>query len=168
MAEILEIPRAMLQEMFAHAKEAYPQEACGIITGTGRSLTRLTRCRNAQDELNAEDPERYPRTSRDGYNIDSRDMFKILRGAEALGEEIKVIYHSHVDAGAYFSSEDKGAATWDGEPTYPDVAYIVISVVAGTPESANLYHWKADQRDFEGRALGLPRRDWSRGSSLIT
>ncbi len=156
MGETLEIPRAMLQEMLAHAEKAYPQEACGVITGVGTRLTRLTRCRNAQDELHAQDPEHYPRSSRDGYNIDSSEMFEILRGADARGEEIKIIYHSHVDAGAYFSQEDKQAATWDGEPTYPDVAYIVISVMAGTPESASLYRWNADRRDFEGRPLGMP------------
>jgi proteasome lid subunit RPN8/RPN11 len=156
MGETPEIPLAMMQEMFAHAEKAYPQEACGIITGTGTRLTRLTRCRNAQDELHAADPERYPRSSRDGYNIDPRDMFEILRGAEACGEEIKIIYHSHVDAGAYFSQEDKQAATWEGEPTYPDVAHIVISVMAGTPESASLYRWNADRRDFEGGPLEMP------------
>jgi proteasome lid subunit RPN8/RPN11 len=146
----------MLEEMLAHAKKAYPREACGVITGADKDLTCLTRCRNAQDELHAEDPIRHPRTARRGYNIDSRDMFAILREAEARGEEIRVIYHSHVDADDYFSDEDKDAALWDGEPTQPGVGYIVISVVKGAPQSASLYRWNAEAREFEGRPLALP------------
>jgi len=149
----LKIPEFMMEEMIAHARETYPAEACGIITGTSGGLTVLTRCRNVQDELHAEDPELHPRTSRDGFSVDPIEMLQIMRAARERGEDFKIIYHSHVDADAYFSEEDKRVATWEGEPTYPGVGYIVISVYGGEPKSANLFHWSEEKGDFEGVSL---------------
>jgi proteasome lid subunit RPN8/RPN11 len=146
----------MLRAMAAHAREAYPAEACGIIIGTEERLTRLARCRNAQDELHAEDPAAYPRTSRDGYSIHPADMFAVMKEARERGEAFRVVYHSHVDAGAYFSDEDKRVATWDGEPTYPETAHVVISVMGGEPKEANLFRWNPERREFDGEALELP------------
>ena len=42
-----------------------------------------------------------------------------------------VIYHSHVDAGAYFSETDRRQALVGGEPAYPGAVYVVTSVVRG-------------------------------------
>jgi proteasome lid subunit RPN8/RPN11 len=44
---------------------------------------------------------------------------------------VAVIYHSHVDAGAYFSETDRRQALVGGEPAYPNAVYVVTSVVAG-------------------------------------
>jgi len=152
----LPIPVPMLRAMVAHAREAYPAEACGIVIGTTERLTKLTRCRNVQDELHAEDPATHPRTSRDGYSIHPQDMFLVMREARERGEAFRVIYHSHVDAGAYFSEEDKRVATWDGEATYPEAAHVVVSVMGGEPKEINLFLWNPERRDFDGKALELP------------
>ncbi len=146
------IPTDMLAEMLAHAREAYPAEACGIVTGTSHALTRITRCANVQDA----DPQNPSRTSRDGYTLDPGEMFRILRDARKRGEDVRVIYHSHVDAGAYFSAEDKRMATWDGEPVYPGVGHIVIGVQRGEPREASLFTWNEETRDFEGDPLEMP------------
>ena len=60
---------------------------------------------------------------------------------------MRVIYHSHVDVGDYFSAEDKRAALFEGEPLYP-VAYLVIDAMKNGVMGARLYTWHADQRDF--------------------
>lgn len=146
------IASGMMAEMIAHAREAYPAEACGIITGTARALTVLNRCTNVQDA----DPQNPSRTARDGYTIDPGEMFRILGAARGRGEDIRIIYHSHVDAGAYFSAEDKRMATWDGEPVYPGVGYIVISVRGGESCEVNLFTWDEEARDFEGAPLEMP------------
>ena len=152
----MKVPTQMLEAMIAHARDAYPAEACGIVIGTPERLTRLSPCRNNQDELHASDPENYPRTSREGYSIHPEDMALVMREAREREEEYRVIYHSHVDEGAYFSKEDKRVATWDGEATYPDVAYIVIAVMEGQVKEANIFHWNPEQRDFKGEPLELP------------
>ncbi len=152
----LPIPLPMLRAMVAHARESYPAEACGIIIGTTERLTRLTRCRNVQDELHAEDPAAHPRTTRDGYSIHPQDMFVIMKEARERGEAFRVIYHSHIDAGAYFSDEDKRVAIWEGEATYPEAAHVVISVVGGEPKEANIFRWNPGRREFDGEAVALP------------
>ena len=58
------------------------------------------------NELHEEDPEQYPRTARDGYMIDPREQMILERSLKKEGKEIKVIYHSHPDVGAYFSEKD--------------------------------------------------------------
>jgi proteasome lid subunit RPN8/RPN11 len=82
-------------------------------------------------------------------------MFRILRDAHGRGGT-QVIYHNHVDTGAYFSAEDKRMATWDGEPVYPGVGYIVISVHGSEPREANLFTWNEEARDFEGVPVEIP------------
>ena len=49
------------------------------------------------------------------------------------------IYHSHIDVGAYFSDTDKKNALIDGEPTYPDAVYVVMSVVERRVVAVNAF-----------------------------
>jgi proteasome lid subunit RPN8/RPN11 len=146
------VPPEIMTDMIAHARQAYPAEACGIISGTQDALTRLTRCRNVQDE----DPLNGSNSSREGYTVALEDLVAVLREGRARGEEIRAIYHSHVDKGAYFSDEDKRVATWGGKPVWPGVDYIVVSVMLGKPKEANLFTWNEGRRDFEGARLEMP------------
>jgi len=89
------------EAIHAQAVEEYPFESCGVILARG-SERRLLRCRNAQNELHARDPVRYTRDARTAYYIDPKDLLRIGE-LERQGFDVAVIYHSHVDAGAYFS-----------------------------------------------------------------
>ena len=42
-----------------------------------------------------------------------------------------MIYHSHIDAGAYFSETDRRNALIDGQPAYPEATYVVVAVDGG-------------------------------------
>jgi hypothetical protein len=53
-----------------------------------------------------------------------------------------------VDAGAYFSATDRQNAMIDGEATYPDAVYVVVSVVEGRAVAASAFAWDAAARDF--------------------
>jgi proteasome lid subunit RPN8/RPN11 len=108
---------------------------------------RLLRCRNAQNELHARDPVRYPRDARTAYYIDPKDLLRI-GDLERQGFAVAVIYHSHVDAGAYFSDTDRRQALVGGEPAYPDAVYVVTSVVGGAVDAAAAFRWDAARRDF--------------------
>jgi proteasome lid subunit RPN8/RPN11 len=128
------------------AIEEYPHEACGVIVARGAER-RLVRCRNAQNELHARDPVRHPRDARTAYYIDPADLLRIGR-LEADGFAVAVIYHSHVDAGAYFSDTDKRQALIGDEPAYPGATYLVASVVSGRVESVAAFRWDAARGDF--------------------
>ena len=87
-----------LQAMYAHARQEYPKECCGIVFGprASEAADEARACRNNQDDLHAADPATYTRDARTAYNLEPRDLFalqKSLRGERPA----KIIYHSHVD-----------------------------------------------------------------------
>jgi proteasome lid subunit RPN8/RPN11 len=130
----------------AQAAAEYPAESCGVIL-TRASERKLLPCRNIQNELHARDPERYPRDARTAYYIDPADLLRIGR-LEGEGFTVSVIYHSHIDAGAYFSETDRRNAMLGDEPSYPQATYVVTSVVAGRVDAMAAFRWDPSQRDF--------------------
>ncbi|MCS6896664.1 MAG: Mov34/MPN/PAD-1 family protein, partial [Nitrospira sp.] len=42
----LVIPRSILDDMIAHAKEAAPHECCGLLAGTDGAVSRIYRIKN--------------------------------------------------------------------------------------------------------------------------
>ena len=130
----------------AQAVAEYPAESCGVILVRGTER-QLLPCRNIQDELHARDPERHPRDARTAYYIDPADLLRIGR-KEGDGFTVAVIYHSHIDAGAYFSETDRRNALFGGEPSYPEATYVVTSVMGGRADAMAAFRWNATQRDF--------------------
>lgn len=130
----------------SQAVEEYPHESCGVIMRRGDER-RLLRCRNAQNELHARDPVRYTRDARTAYYIDPKDLLRI-GDLERQGFEVAVIYHSHVDAGAYFSETDRRQAVVGGDPAYPGAVYVVTSVVRGAVDAVAAFRWDVARRDF--------------------
>ena len=142
-----------LRQIREQAVDEYPRESCGVIVaGTGER--RLVPCRNVQDQLHQRDPERYPRDARTAYYIDPADLLRIGR-LEAAGLAVTVIYHSHVDAGAYFSETDRRQALVGGEPAYPEATYIVTSVVGGRADAVAAFRWDPTTKDFTPVDLGV-------------
>ncbi len=149
---MLAIPPAILSEVVAHAEADYPSEACGILL-LREGRWRVRRMSNAYDRYHAIDPLRFPRTSRTAYLFDPKEWLQLLTEADANGEQIACVYHSHVDAGAYFSAEDRAMAAPDGEPVLPSTAYLVVSVVAGNTKAARLFWW--ENGDFRESAVEM-------------
>ena len=90
---------------------------------------------------------RYPRDARTAYYIDPKDLLRI-GDLERQGFEVAVIYHSHVDAGAYFSETDRRQAVVGGDPAYPGAVYVVTSVVRGAVDAVAAFRWDVARRDF--------------------
>ena len=140
------LTRAEREAVQSQAVEEYPHESCGVIMRRGDERRQL-RCRNAQNELHARDPQRYPRDARTAYYIDPKDLLRI-GDLERDGFEVAVIYHSHVDAGAYFSETDRRQALVGGQPAYPTAVYVVTSVMAGRLDAVAAFRWDPERGDF--------------------
>ncbi len=138
-----------LAQIRAQAEAEYPAECCGVLLlRSGAQADRvLLPCRNIQDELHASDPAKHPRDSRTAYFIDPKDLLTIGR-REGQGYGVAVIYHSHIDAGAYFSATDRKNALINDEPAYPEAVYVVLSVVKGKVVDARAFVWDPTTRDF--------------------
>lgn len=137
-----------LAELFAHARRDYPNECCGIVFGPRDSdaADRVRPCENIQDQLHAEDPVTHARDARTAYNLGAADLFalqKSLRGPQPA----KIVYHSHVDVGAYFSETDQAAARMDDEPAYP-VEYVVVDVRADGAREARQFAWDDEAKKY--------------------
>ena len=140
---------AELAAIRRHAEADYPAECCGVllVRDAAPAERLLLACRNLQDELHGKDPERHPRTSRTAYFIAHQDLLEIGR-RESQGYDVRVIYHSHIEAGAYFSETDRRNALMGGDPTYPDATYVVASVLSGRVEDMRAHRWQPAAHDF--------------------
>jgi len=154
------LTRAELAAIQRQAEAQYPAECCGVIfvKDGARAERRLFPCRNIQDEKNAENPVSYPRRARAAYLMHPQDTLHIYR-AQDSGEDVHVIYHSHIDAGAYFSETDKRNALPGGVPAFPETTYVVVSVVDGRMRDVQAFRWAADVREFVAVPLTLSAGD---------
>lgn len=140
-----------LDEVIQWIEEAYPEEGCGLVLEdkeTGRHRVKPTQ--NLANQYHEMDPEKFPRTAEKFYVINPMEFVR----AEDRGEQIAVVFHSHVDAGDYFSEEDVKAATLPRdsedapyEQSHPGADYLVVSVRDGDAECATLYRFHEDVRE---------------------
>lgn len=129
----LRIDAAVMAQIEADALACYPNEACGFVMGPSTEAPLLDEMKsepNEADKWHARDPITFPRTARTYFKINELRASRLFESQEKLGRPVKVIYHSHCDAGAYFSAEDAYTFAVDGNLTWP-VAFIVVSVVQG-------------------------------------
>jgi adenylyltransferase/sulfurtransferase len=142
----LAISPAALAACYADARKCYPEESCGLLLGPADAALcdEAHPCQNQQNRMHALDPERFPRDATTAYSLGLRDI-RMLEDQAHSARPVKIIYHSHVDRGAYFSEEDHRAALFfDGTPTYP-VDYLVISCHKDGVRGARLFCFRGGQ-----------------------
>ena len=150
--KISDIPDSFLMAILNEAERAYPEECCGFILGSAdqpKSFSQLRPCRNLQNLYHQHDPENFPRTAESAYFVDPKELLLIQKEARLAKEAIRIIYHSHIDGASYFSEEDCRMAAPDGDPVYPGVDYLVVSVMKGKARGYHLFHWDPLRRDFQ-------------------
>ena len=146
---MIDVSAEALAEIEAHALTAYPDECCGLVTRESGGTAVVHTCENIQNKLHERNPEEHPRTARTAYRMDDLQVARILASTEDAGGELLAIYHSHIDCDAYFSDEDQNAALFSGEPTYPGVTYLVVSVVDHEVKSRKAFSWSNESGQFE-------------------
>jgi proteasome lid subunit RPN8/RPN11 len=137
----LTIDRGVLEGMHAHALETYPSECCGFASGPAsdpKVVNAAVRELNEADKYHKLDPITFPRTSTTYFKINELRAAKAFDQGEKTGQPIKVIYHSHCDAGAYFSQEDAATFASDNLLMWP-CAFIVVSVMKGEVKDTKLW-----------------------------
>lgn len=139
----------------AHVEAAYPSEACGLWAGPagGHAVDQFAEIPNVQDKFHALDPKAFPRTSRDAFRLDDLAHMRCLDGWASSGHAARVLFHSHTDAGAYFSVEDRAMAVQDGVEILPGIIYVVVSVRDGRAVDAAAFRYQAETGGFEERRI---------------
>ena len=149
----LRLPRELMLERYGHARECYPQECCGVVVGRPEPPSwRAVRCGNVQNARRADGESGLD--ARHAFWIDESDLLEALRLAERRGEELRAVYHSHVDTAAYLSHEDlRGAVSDDGRPRWPGTAQLVVSVWEDGVREAGWFDWDAAGERYLGRSV---------------
>ena len=112
---MLELPRAMIDQVIAHARRDHPDEACGVIAGKDGAATRVVEMANA---------ERSPTF----YRFDAVEQLRVWRSMDDADEVPFVIYHSHTATEAHPSRTDISLAA------EPDAHYLLVSTRDETDE----------------------------------
>lgn len=134
---MLQISQRALDELRAHAEQAYPEECCGVLLG------RTERCvRVVNEVVRCPNPHQSPRTR---YSIDPRDLVRLQRAARERRLQILGFYHSHPDHAAQPSPGDLAEAYWTG------CSYVITAVEQGRATVTNsfLLTGSGEQRRFE-------------------
>ena len=115
----LSITKAALGAVEADAIARYgsDEEACGYICGPAGDVLcdETVPLQNLANKLHKLDPETYFRTGRTFFAFNEKKFDDAVTHAKTNGRPAKVLYHSHLDAGAYFSPTDSAVLSF-GEP----------------------------------------------------
>ena len=153
----LRIQKSVMEEIERHALEEYPSESCGFVFGPSDVpdlLDGSQREENEADKYHKLDPETFPRTSEMYFKINELRAARTFEAGEAGERPVKVIYHSHCDAGAYFSEEDAATFANSGLLMWP-CAFIVVSVIDGKVADRKLHVHVPGTDGFEESTLSI-------------
>jgi [CysO sulfur-carrier protein]-S-L-cysteine hydrolase len=151
----LQIRASVLEALEAEALDKYPSEACGFVLGPASEPALLDEAVievNEADKYHRLDPETFPRTSTTYFKLNELRAAKRFAEGEASGRPVKVIFHSHCDAGAYFSEEDAYTFASEGQLMWP-CAFIVVSVINGKVADRKLWVHVAGTDGFRESSL---------------
>lgn len=145
------INQNLLNQIYEECRKQYPNEACGFVLGKEgdkRMAARVVTCKNIQNELHQKDPARYPRDAKTAYVIDPKEIKEVESKAKKQGYNLITIFHSHPEHGVYFSDEDKAMAAPWGEPLFPGLSYIVVSVYSRQVKNCSEFYWDGEKKYF--------------------
>jgi len=144
----IEIPRGVLEEVYREARNAFPAECCGWLSGAGDSaaVSSVRSCVNAQ--ASGAHPTEPNRTAETAYVLSADDLLSLNYSFDTDTPAL-VIYHSHTNGRAYFSATDQKVATspWGDGPAY-SVQQLVVGLDDHRVVEAALLAWSDEANSF--------------------
>lgn len=108
------LPHDVRAAIVAHARAEYPNEACGLVIGTGPATEGGTALRFEATRNKAASPYR--------YEIHPEDLLRLTIATDDADEVFWAIVHSHTHTPAVPSPTDVGLAF------YPEALYVLVSL----------------------------------------
>jgi proteasome lid subunit RPN8/RPN11 len=106
---VLILSESIYRQMVAHSVDGYPLEACGLLAGRDETVSTCYPTANAAASARV-------------YTVEPRDMLRADRDAEAAGNELIGVFHSHTHTDAYPSPTDVA------EAPDPGWHYVLVSL----------------------------------------
>ncbi|PIP83747.1 MAG: hypothetical protein COR54_07805 [Elusimicrobia bacterium CG22_combo_CG10-13_8_21_14_all_63_91] len=137
----LELSPAVEADLRAHAREAYPQECCGLLIGILPDDFGAPQQRLAAEESLRLDNTWETETRGRRYQIDSSVFARLERELAERGRGVLGVYHSHPNHAAWPSP-------FDLDHAWPSYAYLIVSVRDGVDRDARVWLLSADRNSF--------------------
>jgi len=137
---VLEITRSLLGEIRSHAALTYPEECCGIMTGTddgARVVSTVIRTANIA-----------PSSRKSRYSISPADILAAERQSKERSQVVIGFYHSHPDYPSVPSEFDRGHA-------WPMYSYLIVRVIGGSPGQARSWRLESPGGKFREEAVNI-------------
>jgi proteasome lid subunit RPN8/RPN11 len=138
---MLIIPKKILEDIFAHSRETYPEECCGILVGRDeagrRAVTESHRARNVSEGRR-----------HDRYLIDEKKLIEVMKATRGLAVDVVGFYHSHPDYPSRPSGYDTETAAW------PGYSYLIASVAKDKVVSFQSWVMLDGANAFEEEPIG--------------
>lgn len=131
----LTLPHPVLDAVRAHAEAGYPAEVCGLILAPD-GQTEADQVILISNRAEA---------SSMAFRFDDAEYLQALQRAEAEGERVVATFHSHCDAGAYFSAADRTGVVAGTAAE----AQLVLEVRGGRAGELAAYRFSADSGVFD-------------------
>jgi len=140
---VFEINQRLLDKIYSHGQDAYPEEGAGLILGVVENDRMLAReilpIHNAR-----EDSARHNR-----YLITAEDMLRGEQEAMQRNCDIIGVFHSHPD-------HPDQPSEYDREWALPWYAYLITSVKNGKASSSRVWQLKGDRSGFIEGSMIIP------------
>ena len=138
----------LMKSVYTEARNSYPAECCGWLTGdrSGSYVDHIRRCDNDQSSGNhPTQPERGVETA---YVFSSSDVMELNQSLDTEHPAL-IIYHSHPNGQAYLSDTDREVATspWGDGPAYP-VQQLVVGIDDSRVVESALFTWSEVENAF--------------------
>jgi proteasome lid subunit RPN8/RPN11 len=117
---MLRIPHHIHEDLIAHAREGFPLEVCGMLGGTGDTVSAIYRMTNTD-------------ASNEHFMMDPKEQFAVVKDLRAKGLSMLAVYHSHPETPARPSEEDIRLALT------PDISSVIVSLADSAVPSVKSY-----------------------------
>ena len=124
----IRVPRPHFDTIVAQAQLGFPNEICGILSGTAGRVEVVHKARNVAP------------TPRIRFAMDPRDILEITDSIDAARMDLLGFYHSHTHTQAYPSPTD--VADWPAR-WYHDALLLICSLME--PDRPNLRAFQVDE-----------------------
>ena len=137
---VIQISKSVYDEIINHAKEAYPNECCGVLVGTTYHAPKVFESHRATNANNDR--------AHDRYIIEANEFNLIDKMARSQSMDIMGFYHSHPD------HPDKPSET-DRQEGQTGYSYIIISVAGGKDVSARSWGIEDENASFKEEKIKI-------------
>ncbi len=141
---MIAISSALMEQIIKACEAAYPEECCGLLSGTGDGTDAPLTITGVHPSDNVSTTRKHDR-----FEVDPKVRFDLMRALEGGPGRIVGHYHSHPDHAAEPSQHDLEMAF------EPDLLWLIVAVEGGRASETTAHRVNAGRTAFEKLPLSI-------------